>query len=148
MSNETQTEEVTGPVVAKAGAYYRNARYFMFTIIVSMGFWFLYDGFVKYPAENAAYDELSAKILELDRTPQTRDEAQYLRYVTQRKSMEKHPPFRMDVQKALGFSLPPIAIGLLVYWLYKSRGEIRLENGVLSAPGLPPVPLQSIDELD
>ena len=148
MSNQTQTAQAAGPVVARAGTYYRNARYIMFAIIVTMGVWFLYDGFVKYPAENVVYDDLSAKILTMDRNPQSRDEAEFLRLSTQRKTLTKHATFSLTVQKTLGFSLPPIALGLLGLWLHKSRGVIRLENGLLTVPGHPPVPLASIDELD
>ena len=148
MSNQTQTADVAGPVVARAGTYYRNARYIMFAIIVTMGVWFLYDGFVKYPAENVVYDDLSAKIQAMDRNPQTRDEADYLRLSTQRKTLSKHDTFSLGLQKVLGFALPPMALGLLGWWLYKSRGVICLENGLLTAPGHPPVPLASIDELD
>jgi len=151
MSTETQqpaADETSGAIVARAGTYYRNARYIMFAIIVAMGVWFLYDGFVKYPEENRRYDELSAKILEMDANPEERDQAEYLRYTTERKQLKRHDDFSIRLQKILGFSLPPIAVGLLIFWLYKSRGEIRLENGILTAPGHPQVPLADIDELD
>lgn len=138
----------TGPIVARAGTYYRNARYIMFAIIVAMGFWFIYDGFVKYPNENKEYEKISAQLLEMDRKPQSRDEAEYLRLTTMRKNMSKHDEFSIGLQKLLGFSLPPIGIGLLAYWLRKSRGEIRLENKTLTLPGEPAVGLDSIDELD
>lgn len=150
MSNQPQQtpEETPGPIVARAGTYYRNARYIMFAIIVAMGVWFLYDGFVKYPNENRKYAELTAKIDELNRNPETRDGAEHLRYITARKEVTQHDTFSITLQKILGFSLPPLAIGLLVYWLYKSRGVIQMNNGVLSAPGHPDVPLANVDELD
>ena len=62
--------------------------------------------------------------------------------------MTHHDTFSIRLQKILGFSLPPVAIGLLSYWLRKSHGEVRLENRVLTAPGQPAIPLDSIDELD
>lgn len=145
------------PMVARAGTYYRNARYIMFTIIVLMGVWFLYDGFVKYPEENRQYDTVSVKITELE--AQSRElekqgrafdnQAELDRLVFKRKQeMKQHPEFSIRVQKILGFALPPIGIGLLIYWLRKSRGEISITNRVLNAPGNPPVPIETIDELD
>ena len=126
MSNETPTAEVTGPIIARAGTYYRNARYIMFVIIVAMGVWFIYDGLVKYPAENAVFEQYSAKIDEMNRNPKDRDEAEFLRYTTQRKAMTHHDTFSIRLQKILGFSLPPVAIGLLSYWLRKCAARFGL----------------------
>lgn len=135
------------PISARAGRYYRNARYLMFTIIVAMGLWFIYDGFVAYPEQNRQYDELEKRLSELSRDPQS-DEATKLSMTLKLKGMSRHDDFSILLQKLLGFTLPPVGIGLLVYWIRKSRGEIRLENGVFTLPGCPPIPLSSIDELD
>ena len=62
--------------------------------------------------------------------------------------LKEHPEFSIQVQKWLGFALPPIGLGLLVHWLRKSRGEIRLDKQVLSFPGHPDVPITAVDELD
>lgn len=145
------------PMVARAGTYYRNARYIMFAIIVLMGAWFLYDGFVKYPEENRQYIEISQKItaLEAQRNESERvgrlfdGQAELDRLIfTRKQEMKEHPEFSIRVQKILGFSLPPIGIALLVYWLRKSRGEISIADRVLNAPGNPPIPIDTIDELD
>lgn len=135
------------PIVARAGRYYRNARYLMFIIIVAMGVWFLYDGFAAYPAQNKQYDELVQQLNGLERNPQA-DEATKLSLTLKIKGMTRHEEFSILLQKILGFGLPPIGIGLLVYWIRKSRGEIRLENGVLTLPACPAVPLSAVDELD
>ncbi|GEM_PF-1853900 len=137
----------TAPIVARAGRYYRNARYLMFVIIVSMGAWFMYDGFVAYPASNVRYNQLRAELADLEKKPDSPEEKK-LSVTFALKDMSYHEEFSILLQKILGFTLPPVGIGLLVYWLRKSRGEIRLENGVLSIPGSPAVSLSSIDELD
>ncbi len=137
----------TAPIVARAGRYYRNARYLMFLIIVSIGAWFIYDGFVAYPANNRRYDDLVQQLARMEKDP-ARDESVYLSVTLQVKSMSRHDEFSILLQKVLGFALPPIGIGLLIRWLRSSRGEIRLENGVLTIPGSPPVPLHAIDEID
>lgn len=142
-----QAEATYAPIVARAGTYYRNARYVMFVIIVAFGCWFLYDGFVKYPAQNRKHDDLTRKVEEMERKPD-RDEAEYLRLTLQRKEMQRHDEFSIGLQKILGFLLPPIGLAFLVFWLHRSRGEIRLGNDVLTAPGSPAIPLAAIDEMD
>jgi hypothetical protein len=112
-----------------------------------MGAWFMYDGFVRYPESNRKYDALVKRLSAMETDPR-RDEATYLSLTLQVKAMSRHDELGILVQKLLGFTLPPVGVGLLAYWLRKSRGEVRLENGVLSIPGSPAVPLSSIDELD
>lgn len=54
MSNETQSAAAgeiatTGPIVAKAGRYYRVARYLMTLLLIAYGAWSIYDGFYSWP---------------------------------------------------------------------------------------------------
>lgn len=144
---ETESEEGYEPIVARAGSYYRNARYIMFVIIVTMGAWFLYDGLVTYPKQNEDYDRLT---LAVDRlvSDKKQDTPEYLSLVTELKKAKHHDEFSVRLQVLLGLALPPAGICLLIFWLKRSRGEIRLEDDVLTAPGCPPVPLEKIDELD
>src|ERR1051325_5057682 len=44
---------------AAAGRYYRNTRYIMFILLVAMGGWFAYDGWVRYPRENEVINQLT-----------------------------------------------------------------------------------------
>jgi hypothetical protein len=146
-SSDKSSDSQNAPIVARAGSYYRNARYIMFGIIVAMGLWFLYDGLITYPRSNALYDDLTKKIEVLSRE-QKQETPEYQSLVFKRKETKFHDEFSIRLQCLLGALLPPIGIGLLVFWLRRSRGEIRLENGVLSAPGFPPIPLSKVDELD
>ena len=150
MSNPPQAShasDTAAPIVARAGRYYRNARYLMFAIIMATGAWFLYDGFVKYPAENAEYDVLLQQQAALERAP-VRDEAALVGIAQSLKEKTRHREFGILLQKILGFTLLPTGLALLVYWLYRSRGEIRLEDSVITLPGHPPIPLNAIDEVD
>ena len=53
MSNETQAVAAeptdAGPIVAKAGRYYRVARYLMTLLLMAYGAWSIYDGFYSWP---------------------------------------------------------------------------------------------------
>lgn len=130
-----QAPKPTQPIVARGGSYYRNTRYIMAALTVVMGFWFGYDGFVRWPAENAAIAKLNAQ-------PDSTDKADALHRLT------SHTETDVLLQRVLAFSLPPLGILLLIWALYNSRGEYRLADDTLYIPGRPPVPLASVRELD
>ncbi|MGA3066336.1 MAG: hypothetical protein ABSF29_05760 [Tepidisphaeraceae bacterium] len=109
-----------GPIVARAGTYYRNTRYIMALILLIYGGWSIYDGFYSWPQWGIT--------THLDEKPKT--------------------PTDIMFNKVLGCVLPPGAVLLLVRCLYASRGEYRLENGVVTVPGFPPVPLERIEKVD
>jgi hypothetical protein len=132
------------PIVARGGTYYRNTRYIMAALTVVMGFWFGYDGFVRWPAENKTIAELQAELPNLDAT----DPAQAAMRRTQLKDHSPHSDTDVLLQRVLAFSLPPLGILLLIWALYNSRGEYRLADDTLHVPGHPPVPLAAVRELD
>jgi len=117
-----------GDIVARAGTYYRNTRYFLTIALVAFGLWYLRDGFFAWPAANE-------------------------KAIEQEKLEGKDPkPLHSDMDvffnKVLGIILPPGALLLLGWAIYSSRGEIRLSNDVLTVPGHPSVPLLSIEAID
>lgn len=134
------------PISARAGSYYRNMRYLMCTMIVVMGFWFMYDGHIGYPEHNRKHDELTAQI---DAATVAGDSEKVAELTNQRQDMgNKHSDADLQLQRMLGYAMPPLGIYYLIYMLRKSRGEYRLENDILTAPGHPPVPIGSITKLD
>ena len=111
-------------LVARASTSYRVRWGLIGLMFIAAGGWFAYDGWVTYPRENA---------------------------VAKAKGAEKPPhseELDIPLQKGLGIVLPPIGLLLIGYMLYQSRGEYRLAGNVLHAPGHPPVPLESIREID
>lgn len=134
-------------IVARAGRTYRRYRYIMATLMVCFAVWFLYDGFKRWPEDNERYDKVAA---EIDRLNEHRDVNRTLiADLDERlKQMKHHPGFDVALQKVLGFGLFPVAAALLVFWLRRSAGEYRLENGVLHLPGHPAIPLDTISTLD
>jgi hypothetical protein len=131
------------PIVARAGRYYRNARYLMVVGLVVMGAYFAYDGYKGYPERNRRIDAVNA---EVDRA--VTDDQRARAVELQRQLGAKKSDTDIGLQKVLGFGLPAVALAYLVYFLRKSRGEVRLENDVLSVPGHPPVPLASVTNVD
>ncbi|HEX8324505.1 MAG TPA: hypothetical protein VF595_11410 [Tepidisphaeraceae bacterium] len=136
--------EAPAPIVARAGRYYRNARLVMVLGLLIMGGYFAYDGYKGYPARNA---EIARIGQELNATP--KDSPRWIELEQQQRKLGA-PKSDTDIglQKVLGYALPVVALAYLAYFLNKSRGEIRLENDVLTAPGHPPVPLSAVTAVD
>jgi hypothetical protein len=145
-------EPPAGPHVAKAGSYFRNVRYVIFVAILAMGAWFLYDGFVTYPEENAQYERLSqeAETARIEsRTADMVEIQEEMKDLGIDGPEEPHSNLDLLTQRVLGIALPPIGILLLIRWLYISRGEIKLDgNDVLHAPGHPAVPVNRVKDVD
>ena len=118
------------PIVAYAGTYYRVTRYIFSAVMLAMGAWFAYDGYVTYPRHNELH-----RLHVLDPVQNPKD------YAT-------HNASSIRLQKMLGGALPAVGIGLLAWTLYNSRGEYRLAGDVLSVPGHPDVPLDYVTQID
>ncbi len=110
------------PIVARAGHYYRNARYIMSALFIGFGVYCIYDGFIKWPEENRI--KMAAK-----RPP-------------------KHGGYDIPINQGLGCLLPPLGLFVVIRALLSSRGCYKLEAGVLSVPGHPPIPLDSLRKID
>jgi hypothetical protein len=112
------TKPIPAVVVAKAGRYYRVARYMMTLLLMGYGAWSIYDGFVSWPHWTESHPREKAKT-DTD----------------------------IMLNKVLGVVLPPMGLIILGWAVYSSRGEYRLENGILRVPGHPPVPLEKIQSI-
>ena len=136
----------TGPFIARAASYYRNVRFLIVAAMIGMGAWFLYDGFVAWPAEQEKYYALQEQIDEAERRG---DLSEATRLRKEQEGVEPHDGFDIPTQKIFGFSLPPLALLMLARWLYISRGEVRLSaDDTLHAPGHPPLTPADIEEID
>ncbi len=133
----------TEPIVARAGRYFRNTRYLMALLVLGFGIACIYDGWVGWPRQNLKRQRVEA---ELKAAQRRGDQAAVERLTPQRGEIKTATD--LMIQKALGVALPPLAVLLLVRALYVSRGEYRLEAGVLHVPGHPPIPLASITAVD
>jgi hypothetical protein len=116
------TEQATtapAPIVARAGTYYRVTRYLLCAVFLLYGVWSIYDGFVSWPA-----------------WPQTHP--------------HEKPYTQTDIyfNRVIGVVFPILSIALLIRSLHNSRGEYRLEDGVVHIPGHPPVPLDKISGIN
>jgi hypothetical protein len=131
------------PIVARAGRYYRNARYIMVLGILAMGAWFAYDGFINWPAQNRKLDPIEA---ELKGQP---NETRRVELEQERKLIgDRKTDTSIMLNRVLAFALPVVGVAYAAFFLRRSRGEIRLENDTLHVPGHPPVPIDAIRTVD
>ena len=138
-----------GPYAARRGSFYINVRYGLSVVAILMGCWFLYDGFVKYPAQNEEFDRLTAASEEAQLLGREEEAEAYQGELKEKGLNERHSDLSINFQKILGIGLPPLAILLLIRWLYISRGEVKLnEQDVLHHPGHPLVKADEITEID
>jgi len=123
MAGETEVVAIDyatgGPVVAKAGRYYRVARYLMTVLLMGYGAWSIYDGFYSWP---------NWPISHPNEKPKTSTD--------------------ILLNQVLGVVLPPMGLFVVGWAIYNSRGEYRMENGIVHVPGHPPVPLDKINSVD
>lgn len=133
-------------IIAGPGTYYRNTRYIMLLVLVGMGIWFGYDGFVGWPRLNEQIKAVQAQHEEASRRNDNRRAAVLLEQL--KKMGNLHTDWDIGLQKFLAFTLPPLGIILLLRALHNSRGEYRLDGTTLYVPGHPPVPFENITEID
>ena len=123
--------------------YYRR---FLIIGIAALGWalYCLYDGFIGYPRERDAFRRLDAEI----KAAQERG-APYDHLLDEQKRYKNHNDASIMLQRGLGFALPPLALLMLIRWLYISRGEIRIDDDdTLHAPGHPPIPAAAVTAID
>jgi hypothetical protein len=60
----------------------------------------------------------------------------------------QHNEYSIFLNQLMGVVLPIFSVLLVMWALRRSRGEYRLEGGVLRAPGHPAVPLEAIHSVD
>jgi hypothetical protein len=112
-----------GPIVARCDPWYRIKQSVVVIICLGAGLWCLYDGFYRFPKENAQWNPAHGV-------------------------KPPHGPYDAPLNKALGLVLPPLGIFFLVRMLRSTRGEYRLDGDTLHVPGHPPIPLSSIRLID
>ncbi len=145
-STEPTDSLQTGQIVANPGREFRLRRGIMAVVIVVMGVWFAYDGWVAWPRSNAEHARINK---ELDQAIDSKDKEQQVNLTKELGKYKEHTWLDMGLQRGLAIVLIPAGIFLLSWWMYQSRGQVRLTaDDVLHMPGHPPVPLSAITDFD
>jgi hypothetical protein len=111
----------TADVIARPSTGFRIKHSLISLMLIGMGLWFAYDGFVNWPNQNR-----------------------------QAPAGTKAPHTDLDImiQKILAGVLPPVGLFMLISTFYRSRGQYQLSGTTLRVPGHPPVPLDNMRRID
>ena len=121
--------EPNDEIIARPGRYYRWVRYLIsIGLLMGYGSWFIKDGFFTWPAALKAAQELEKQGKHAEVKPESQT--------------------AIDINRAIGVTMPPLGLAMLIWTLYNSRGQYRLSGHTLYVPGHPPVPLESILKMD
>ncbi|HEY7119833.1 MAG TPA: hypothetical protein VH475_24800 [Tepidisphaeraceae bacterium] len=132
-------------IVARPSNEYRLKRYVIVAMLIGMGAWFAWDGFVAWPRENAKIEQLRK---DGDAARKANDEEKVRRIDAEIGTLKLHTQMDLNMQKVLAFLLPPLGLVVLAWSLRNSRGVYRLNDNILNVPGHPPVPLDAIRSID
>lgn len=145
---EKPTSDSSAAIVAGPGRGYRIKFALFGLLMVGMGMWFGYDGFIGWPEMNQKLATLKIQREAAVRAGNAKASQDLLTQINQLNNGEPRTDSDINLQKFFCFALPPLGIFLVARAFRNSRGEYRLERNVLTVPGHPPVPLENITEID
>jgi len=126
-----------GPlVVARASNEYPRQTPDHRRMLVAMGAWFAYDGFIAWPRENQRIVELKSEI-EAARKATTNPRSTSL---TPRSALSSSTATPTCWCRRPWLPVYPAGLFVLGWSLYYSRGVTGLQNHILTVPGHPPIP--------
>ena len=148
-TSSTERPSPQQPIAAPGSRYYRSRRYIITVAVLAFAGFFAYDGWKKYPRNNALIDEVEREIATLQRSGKPEDVGRLADLDRRKKELgSKKTETDIRLQKQLAIALPFVAAGFLAFVLHRSRGQVRLENDTLYMPGHPAVPLNAITAID
>jgi hypothetical protein len=152
----TQTDATAAPaempvvddsteLVAEPDAGYRWKHLIMSILLIAGGLWFAYDGWIKWPKQNAQIEQVQRdKVTAQD----AGDNARVEELSRQLSSMSHHTETDILIQKLLAFTLPAFGLFWGVWTLRDTRGLYRMTGDKLQAPGHPAITYADIRRID
>lgn len=132
MSNPDQFFEPVAP--PRASTPGKTIALVWMVIACLYGVWFLYDGFVAWPAENARWQTMTQRMheLQLQADGLGHNTAEYAALMASSKKSHRHTDFDVTLQRALGPTMilagvMPLGIILLVARLGRTSETRRMQ---------------------
>jgi hypothetical protein len=126
-------------IIAEPDAGYRWKHLIMSVLMIAGGMWFAYDGWIKWPNENALIKKLQA---DKEVAQKKNDQAEIDRIAKELGQHSPHTDMDLLFQKALAFALPLGGIAYGLWTLQVTRGRYRLEGDTLYVPGHAPISIR------
>ena len=134
-----------GEIIAEPDAGYRWKHLIVSIAMIAAGLWFAYDGWLKWPAENARIVKVQT---DKEAAAQSGDSAKVEALAKELGDLNHHSEMDLLFQKALAFALPAFGIFWGVWTLKDTRGVYRMSGNTLHVPGHPPVSVDDIRRID
>ena len=132
-------------LIAEPDAGYRWKHLIVAIAMIAAGGWFAYDGWKKWPAENARIAQVQK---EKDAASSAGDTARVEVLAKELQDLSPHSDMDLLFQKVLAFALPAFGIFWGVWTIKDTRGVYRMSGNTLFVPGHPPVTIDDIRRID
>ena len=139
-----ETPTTPDEIIAPPDAWYRMKHMVFSIVMIGLGFWFAYDGYIGWPGHNQRVHDVKVGIEQAqakgENPKELKEELSKMR--------EAYTETDILIQKLLAFSLPfaGLAYGI---WTYRAtRGRYRLAGHTLEIPGHNPIEMVDIQRID
>jgi hypothetical protein len=145
VANTAAATTAADEIIAEPDAGYRWKHLIVSIAMIAAGMWFAYDGWIKWPAENARIAQVQ-KEKEAARAAgdSVKDEA----LAKELQDLSYHGPWDLFFQKFLAFTLPAFGLFWGAWTLKDTRGALRMSGNTLQVPGHPPITVDDIRRID
>ena len=144
-----QTDEIPAAsgdeIIATPDTGYRWKHLIVAVVLIGVGGWFAYDGWIKWPNQNRRIEQIQR---DKDDAQAKNDTAKVEELAKQLGSLKKHTDTDILIQKLLAFSLPAFGLFWGVWTLRETRGFYRMRGNTLEVPGHPPITYDNIRKID
>ncbi len=132
-------------IVAQPDAGYRWKHLIVSVAMIGFGLWFAYDGWKKWPAENARIRQVQQ---DKDAATAAGDTAKVEVLAKELQELNYHTEMDLAIQKILAIVLPAFGIFWGAWTIKDTRGVYRMSGNTLHVPGHPPVTVDDIRRID
>ncbi len=134
-----------GTLIADPDPGYRWKHLIMAVLMIAGGFWFGYDGWVRWPAENRHAGQVQR---DLDAAKRERDQTKEDALAKELSQISKHTELDILIQKLLAFALPAFGLFWGGWTLWETRGHYEMAGETVHVPGHPPITCDDVRRID
>jgi hypothetical protein len=142
---EQKSEEVSDEIIAPPDTGYRWKHLIVAAVVIGVGGWFAYDGWIKWPNTNAKIVQIQK---DKDAAQAANEPAKVEELAKQLGSLKHHTELDILIQKVLAFTCPAFGIFWGAWTLWETRGRYRMMRDTLEVPGHPPITYDNIRRID
>ena len=136
------------PIVATPSRAFFIRRMVVAAVVIFGGLYLLYDGYKGWPDRNRRIADLRAEIAAAEAHRPADDDAIGKLRGREKNLGDEKQPRDILLQKVLGYPVALLGLYLAVRFFREGKGELRLADDTLHAPGHPPVPIAAIGRVN